>query len=280
MVEAARQALEPVTFTPAEEPPARRPSPPERQSRESAVTFTPTPSVEPPAPLEPAFAPKRPGRDVEVEVLPDALRSTRPAATPAAAPRPSRVQRRTFGSGLQAEPEPVASVVRWPYVLALVAAVGAAVYWYAFRPRTVFVPVAQQTATEPVDSTPPQGAAAPVESLAVEPPPAPAPVDSAPVRPPVPAADALTPLDLLVDSLDAVIFQYLDRAAAFDAGQRDCQLLSAALVGVDRLWVAYNAQRRRLDAPLDSLRTLRDQAAYANVEAVDTHFGRSGCPRP
>jgi hypothetical protein len=84
----------------------------------------------------------------------------------------------------------------------------------------------------------------------------------------------------LVDSLDAAIFQYLDRAAVFDAGERDCQLLATALVGVDQLWVAYNAQRRRLDAPLDSLRTLRDQAAYANVEAVDTHFGRSGCPRP
>jgi hypothetical protein len=206
------------------------------------------------------------------------------AASPAApAPRASRVAaRRTFGSGLQAEPEPAGSVVRVPYVLALLAALGGAVWWFAIRPRTAGVPVAAApVATAPVDSGPPPAVITPAESVVVE-----APADTTPAQPVVSAPPVvapppdLTPLDGLVDSLDAAIFQYLDRAAVFDAGERDCRLLATALVGVDRLWVAYNAQRRRLDAPLDSLRTLRDQAAYANVEAVDTHFGRSGCPRP
>jgi soluble lytic murein transglycosylase-like protein len=134
-------------------------------------------------------------------------------------------------------------------------------------------------ATAPVDSGPPSAVTPPAESVVVQPPADTTPAQPVSRAPPAVAPPAdLTPLDGLVDSLDAAIFQYLDRAAVFDAGERDCRLLATALRGVDQLWVAYNAQRRRLDAPLDSLRTLRDQAAYANVEAVDTHFGRSGCP--
>jgi len=301
--EPGRRESAPVTFTPAVEPPTRRPGPPEpRAARESAgVTFTPV-AAEPAAaagasPLEPAFAPKLSRAEPEPEALPDALRGERPSppsdsgaslaetARPAApappAPRASRVARRSFGAGLQAEPEPAASVARLPYLLALLAALGGAVWFFAIRPRTVAVPAAGvPVASAPVDSGPPAAAIAPVESVAVESLAAPTAVNSVPSAPPVVVPDVLTPLDLLVDSLDAAIFQYLDRAAVFDAGVRDCQSLATGLVGVDRLWVAYNAQRRRLDAPLDSLRTLRDQAAYANVEAVDTHFGRSGCPRP
>jgi len=279
-----------VTFTPVDEPPTRRAAPPGRRvTRESAeVTFTPA-SPEPVAsPLEPAFAPKRARADSEPEVLPDALRGERasPPSGLASAPeaRASRVApRRTFGAGLQAQtaPEPAGSLVRVPYVLALLTALGAAVWWFAIRPRSAEVPATGvPVATAPVDSAPPPAAITPVESVTAEPPAVTPPADSGRSAPPAVVPDVLTPLDFLVDSLDVAIFQYQDRAAVFDAGERDCHNLSSALVGVDRLWVAYNAQRRRVDAPLDSLRMLRDQDAYVHVEAVDTHFGRSGCPRP
>lgn len=209
--------------------------------------------------------------------------AARPSSAAAAAPRASGLSvRRSFGSGLQAGQEDSGALARLPYVLALFAALAAAVWWFAIRPRMgadirIEGPSPAAAVAEPIPSAP---AAVPTESLPVAAPVAPPVADSSQTVPVVVAPDAWTPLDQLVDSLDAAIFRYLDRASAFDEGQRDCQLLSAALVSVDRFWVAYNAQRRRLDAPLDSLRVLRDQAAYANVEAVDTHFGGSGCPRP
>jgi hypothetical protein len=288
----ARRESQPVTFTPSPAAVTQRPAAPEPLApRESAeVTFTPaaeapSPAEAVPSPLEAAFAPKPALVEPEPERLPESLRVSHAAASGAAAvaQRPSRAApRRTFGGGLPAEPEPATSLVRLPYVLGLLIALAGAVWWFAIRPRTELAPSvgAGEIATAPADSVPPPVGITPAESTSAPAPAVTSRTDSAPVAPTVNVPDVLTPLDELVDSLDAVIFKYHDRAAVFDGGERDCQALAAALVSVDRLWIAYNNRRRQLDTPLDSLRSLRDEAAYANVEAVDRHFNRSGCPRP
>jgi hypothetical protein len=86
--------------------------------------------------------------------------------------------------------------------------------------------------------------------------------------------------DRLSDSLARAVRSFQDRAALFDTGRMDCNGLATGLVAIENLWITYNAERRARMAAFDQRRATQDQALYASVDAVESRFERSGCPRP
>lgn len=120
-------------------------------------------------------------------------------------------------------------------------------------------PVGGQPADAQVQSTPTQAA--------------PPPAAAAPINP------ALVALDQLTDSVLASVRAYRTRRTEFGQGTADCAALAEALVVVEGRWINYNVQGRPRDLVLDATRAVRDRSLYAEVDSVETHFDRSGCPR-
>lgn len=91
---------------------------------------------------------------------------------------------------------------------------------------------------------------------------------------------ALALLDQLGDSLTAVVQTYQERHQGFVSGQVGCRSLGQSLVAVEDAWMAYNVRGAPEDIDLDAGRAARDQSMYAQVNAVESDFDRSGCDRP
>ncbi len=129
----------------------------------------------------------------------------------------------------------------------------------------------------------PPAASGPV-AAPLPPPPAPQPVQRppppAPQAPQPPVASPFARFDRLSDSLTRAVRSFQDRATLFDTGRLDCNGLATGLVAIENLWITYNAERRARMAAFDQRRATQDQALYASVDAVESRFERSGCPRP
>jgi len=100
---------------------------------------------------------------------------------------------------------------------------------------------------------------------------------------PVPQPVAPSPFarfDRLSDSLSRAVRNFQDRASLFADGRMDCGGLATGLVAVENLWPTYNLERRARMASFDQRRASQDQAIYAAVDAVESRFEQSGCPRP
>ena len=98
-----------------------------------------------------------------------------------------------------------------------------------------------------------------------------------------PQADAVTPgapLDRAADTLALAIAAFDLRAQLFASRQMQCPELARGLVLVEERWTAYNGVRKNSGVALDSARTARDRALYADVDGVERRFERSACPRP
>jgi len=280
-----------------DEPPAPKPPPPPPPP--------PPPSSSPPLPVQ------KPG-DLPWTVTPESVRAVPPPPVSAPSPAPRRTPSHTFRL-LAAEedkrpaPKPRRRKRRGPWlrrfaILLLLAGAGAGGYWYFVlrnpgvpppwtglldrakqlvsrvtarkpaapppRRRPVTAPPAPTTATAPPAAVPPP-AAAPV--------PAPVPV---PVPQPVAPASPFARFDRLTDSLSRAVRNFQDRTALFASGRMDCGGLASGLVSVENLWSTYNVERRARMASFDARRATQDQAMYAAVDAVESGFERSGCPRP
>jgi hypothetical protein len=130
--------------------------------------------------------------------------------------------------------------------------------------RTVTPPGATRSA-----AAPPGSATAPAPAAAAAPQPA-----------ALPAVSPFARYDRLSDSLSRAVRSFQDRASLFDGGRIDCNGLASGLVGVENLWISYNNERKARMAEFDERRATQDQALYASVDAVESRFERSGCPRP
>jgi len=98
-----------------------------------------------------------------------------------------------------------------------------------------------------------------------------------------PEAVAVMPgarLDRAADTLALAIAAFDLRAQLFASRQMQCPELARGLVLVEERWTAYNAVRKDSGVALDSARTARDRALYADVDGVERRFERSACPRP
>lgn len=107
-------------------------------------------------------------------------------------------------------------------------------------------------------------------------PPAPAPVPGAPAV----VAPPLERLDRAADTLSLALAAFDLRARLFGSRQMQCPELARGLVLVEERWTSYNAVRKEGGLALDSTRTARDQALYADADAVERRFEQSRCPRP
>ena len=108
-----------------------------------------------------------------------------------------------------------------------------------------------------------------------------APAALPPPRDPPPApATLLTQLDHAADTLALAIGAFDLRAQLFSSRQMQCPELARGLVLVEERWAAYNAVRKDGGLVVDSVRTARDRALYADAGAVERRFEASGCPRP
>lgn len=125
----------------------------------------------------------------------------------------------------------------------------------------------------------PPAASAPVPAPLPPPPRAPQPAQT-PLPPPPPVASPFARFDRLSDSLSRAVRSFQDRAGLFDSGRMDCNGLASGLVAIENLWISYNTERRARMAGFDQRRAAQDQALYASVDAVESRFERSGCPRP
>jgi proteasome lid subunit RPN8/RPN11 len=273
-------------------PPAPAP-PPTRQRRSDELPWTVTPesvaSVPPPViePPPPPLAPRR------LEEPPPSPRVSKPVRRS----RPRRVGLGVGWSGMR----------RWlrrAALLLVLAGVGGGAYWYfALRNPRVPPPWAglldrakklvsrppappsrvrgrsTQPARRPV---PPPAASSPVR---VVPPPAaviptPQPVQATPPPAPPQPPSPFARYDRLADSLTRAVRNYRERAALFASGRIDCIGLANGLVTMEKLWLAYNAERRARMGNFDERRALQDQAIYASVDSAESNFEQSGCRRP
>ena len=104
-----------------------------------------------------------------------------------------------------------------------------------------------------------------------------------PLPPAAPIPASLSPqerLDRASDTLALAISAFDLRARLFTSRQMQCPELARGLVLVEERWAAYNAVRKAGGLGLDSARTTRDRALYADADAVERRFEASGCPRP
>lgn len=102
---------------------------------------------------------------------------------------------------------------------------------------------------------------------------------------PSPAAVAVVapPLERLeraADTLALALAAFDLRARMFATRQMQCPELARGLVLVEERWTSYNAVRKESGVVLDSIHAARDQALYADADAVERRFERSVCPRP
>jgi hypothetical protein len=108
-------------------------------------------------------------------------------------------------------------------------------------------------------------------------PPAPTP---SPVAPAVTLATPHEGLDRAADTLALAIAAFDLRTQLFASRQMQCPELARGLVLVEERWTLYNAERKTAGVALDSARTARDRALYADADAVERRFERSHCARP
>lgn len=87
-------------------------------------------------------------------------------------------------------------------------------------------------------------------------------------------------LDRAADTMALAIAAFDLRARLFANRQMQCPELARGLVQVEERWTSYNAVRKDGGVVLDSARTARDRALYADADGVERRFERSGCPRP
>jgi len=87
-------------------------------------------------------------------------------------------------------------------------------------------------------------------------------------------------VDRAADTLSLAIAAFDLRAQLFASRQMQCSELARGLVLVEERWTSYNGVRKNSGAVLDSARTARDRALYADADGVERRFERSGCPRP
>jgi len=106
------------------------------------------------------------------------------------------------------------------------------------------------------------------------------PAAPAPVAPAAMATSPLARLDRAADTLGLAIAAFDLRAQLFASHQMHCPELARGLVLVEERWTAYNGVRKESSVALDSARTARDRALYADVDGVEKRFERSACPRP
>jgi len=255
---------------------------------------------------------QKPG-DLPWTVTPESVRAVPPPPISSPSPPPAPAPRRTPSHSFRLldedeekkpAPKPRRRKRRGPWlrrvaILLLLAGAGAGGYWYVVL-RNPGVPppwtglldrakqlVARVTARKPTPPAPrrrPVTAPAPTAAtapLAAVPPPAAAPVPApVPVPQPVAPASPFARFDRLSDSLSRAVRNFQDRAALFASGRMDCGGLASGLVSVENLWSTYNVERRARMASFDARRATQDQAMYAAVDAVESGFERSGCPRP
>lgn len=127
--------------------------------------------------------------------------------------------------------------------------------------------------------------ARPVPPAPAAPSPLPTAVAAAPVSSPAAGSEAtlVTPqqrVDRAADTLALAIAAFDLRAQLFASRQMQCPELARGLVLVEERWTSYNTARKTSGLALDSSRTARDRALYADADAVERRFERSGCPRP
>ena len=106
------------------------------------------------------------------------------------------------------------------------------------------------------------------------------PAVPAPRAPAAMVTSPLARLDRAADTLGLAIAAFDLRAQLFASRQMHCPELARGLVLVEERWTAYNGVRKESSVPLDSARTARDRALYADVDGVEKRFERSACPRP
>ncbi len=97
---------------------------------------------------------------------------------------------------------------------------------------------------------------------------------------PAVAAPPLQRLDRAADTLALALAAFDLRARLFASRQMRCPELARGLVLVEERWTSYNAVRKDSGVALDSARTARDRALYADADAVERRFESSLCPRP
>ena len=107
-----------------------------------------------------------------------------------------------------------------------------------------------------------------------------APTPPPPAAPIPPSMSPQERLDRASDTLALAISAFDLRARLFASRQMQCPELARGLVLVEERWAVYNAARKQGGLGLDSARTTRDRALYADADAVERRFEASGCPRP
>jgi proteasome lid subunit RPN8/RPN11 len=282
-------------FVPNEPPPPKpappTPPPPPEPKRTSSdelpwqVTPESVASIPPPLPVPPSPPRRTPTHtfrllEVEEEKKP--------------APKPKGRKRRWLGWRAR-------QWLRRLAILLVLAGAGAGGYWYFVlknpgkpppwaglldRAKKLVSRVTTRSTPPPARRPPPPPrrttsappaapVAAPVPPTTLRPQPAPAPPP-----PPPPVASPFARFDRLSDSLARAVRNFQDRAALFESGRMDCNGLASGLVAIENLWITYNTERRARMAAFDQRRATQDQALYAAVDAVESRFERSGCPRP
>ena len=108
----------------------------------------------------------------------------------------------------------------------------------------------------------------------------PAVTGPAPGAPAAVAASPLARLDRAADTLGLAIAAFDLRAQLFASRQMHCPELARGLVQVEERWTTYNGVGKESGVALDSARTARDRALYADVDGVEKRFERSACSRP
>jgi hypothetical protein len=204
-------------------------------------------SVPPPleTPHDPRRTPSQPFRLLDQEE----------ETTPAPVPKPRRRRRRRNWG-------------RIILLLLLVAGVGGGAYWY-LKIRRPGTPLPWAGLVDRVKKL--------VKRASSPPPPA---AQRGPARPVAPAPNPYARFDRLSDSLTLLVRNFNDRAALFASGRMDCGSLGQAIVEMERLWIAYNSERRARMATFDLRHVTKDQAQYAAVDSVERRFEQSGCQRP
>jgi len=93
------------------------------------------------------------------------------------------------------------------------------------------------------------------------------------------AVVALGRIDRLADTVAFALGAFDLRVRLLESRKMTCGDLARGLVDLEERWTAYNAARQSAGR-LDSARTARDRALYADVDAAERRFERSPCPRP
>jgi len=103
-----------------------------------------------------------------------------------------------------------------------------------------------------------------------------------PATPASPAAEAVAapaPEIVAATALRRTVAAYQLRSTLFANHQMTCADLAAGLTAVDAAWLAYTLTSPPA-APGDTSVTTPAGDLAADVQQVEDHFERSGCPRP